>query len=83
MLAIHVADRGPGVAPDEAERIFDALYRPALSRPDEGSLGLGLAIARGLAEAQGGTLSYAPRDGGGSVFTLCLPAAELHEIGAE
>ena len=83
MIAIHVADRGPGVAPDEAERIFEALYRPASSRPDEGSLGLGLAIARGLAEAQGGTLSYARRDGGGSVFTLRLPAADLHELSAE
>lgn len=81
-LAVHVADRGPGVAPGEAERIFEALYRPASSRPDEGSVGLGLAIARGLAEAQGGTLTYAPRDGGGSVFTLRLPAAELTEIDA-
>ncbi len=38
---------------------------------------LGLAIARGLAEAQGGTLRYAPRAGGGSEFVLSLPAAEL------
>lgn len=80
-MTIAVADRGPGVAPDEAERIFDALYRPASARPDVGSAGLGLAIARGLAEAQGGRLAYAPREGGGSVFTLTLPAADVHEIG--
>ena len=82
MMRISVADRGPGVPPDERERIFDALYRPAAARPDVGSAGLGLAIARGLAESQGGTLTYAERDGGGSVFTLSLPAAELSDIDA-
>ncbi|MBK8648607.1 MAG: hypothetical protein IPN16_19095 [Gemmatimonadetes bacterium] len=82
MMRISVADRGPGVPPDERERIFDALYRPATARPDVGSAGLGLAIARGLAESQGGTLTYAAREGGGSVFTLSLPAAELSDIDA-
>ena len=82
-MTIAVADRGPGVPAGEAERIFDALYRPATSRPDVGSAGLGLAIARGLAEAQGGRLSYAPREGGGSVFTLALPVAELDEIASD
>ncbi len=80
MMRITVADRGPGVPPDESERIFDALYRPAAARPDVGSAGLGLAIARGLAEAQGGTVTYAAREGGGSEFTLSLPAAELTDI---
>lgn len=77
---VRVADRGPGVALEEAERIFDALYRPTSSRPDVGSAGLGLAIARGLAEAQGGSLVYAPRAGGGSVFTLTLRSASLTDI---
>lgn len=81
MQAIRVSDRGPGIPTDEAERIFEALYRPASARVDAGSMGLGLAIARGLAEAQGGTLSYAPRPGGGSTFTLRLPAADLQELG--
>jgi two-component system sensor histidine kinase KdpD len=40
-------------------------------------VGLGLAIARGLAEAQGGSLVYEPRPGGGSVFILELPAADV------
>ena len=39
--------------------------------------GLGLSIARGLAEAQGGSLRYAPRIGGGSVFTVELPGVEV------
>jgi len=38
--------------------------------------GLGLSIARRLAEAQGGTLTYTPRPGGGSTFTLELPAGQ-------
>ena len=80
-LAFSVADRGPGVAPSEREHIFDAFYRPTTALPDSGHAGLGLSIARALAEVQGGTLEYADREGGGSVFTLRLPAAEMSEIG--
>jgi two-component system sensor histidine kinase KdpD len=74
MIAISVADRGPGIPVAERERIFEPFYRPERSTPDAGSAGLGLSIAQRLATAQGGTLSYADRAGGGSVFTLVLPA---------
>jgi len=70
-------DRGPGIADEERERIFTPFHRATSARPDVGSVGLGLAIARGLADAQGGSLQVTPRDGGGSVFTLHLPAADL------
>jgi K+-sensing histidine kinase KdpD len=73
-LAFAVADRGPGVTAAERGRIFDAFYRPAGIPPDAGGAGLGLAIARQLAEIQGGAVEYASREGGGSVFTLRLPA---------
>ena len=73
-IRIAVADRGPGVAPAEEERIFEPFYRPG-GRFDSGGAGLGLSIARRMAEAQGGTVRYAPREGGGSVFELRLPAA--------
>jgi len=73
-LAFAVADRGPGVTPVERGRIFDAFYRPVGLPPDAGGAGLGLAIARQLAEIQGGAVEYASREGGGSVFTLRLPA---------
>lgn len=76
-VELAVSDRGGGVAPAERERIFEAFYRPAGASPDVSSAGLGLAIARGLAELQGGTLVYSPRAGGGSVFTLTLMRAEL------
>lgn len=75
-LDVAVADRGPGLAPGEQERAFEPFRRAPGAPPDVSGAGLGLAIARRLAEAQGGRLSYAPRDGGGSVFTLSLPAAD-------
>jgi len=74
MIEISVADRGPGVPAAERERIFEPFYRPERSTPDAGSAGLGLSIALRLAMAQGGTLTYQDREGGGSVFTLGLPA---------
>lgn len=78
-LAIRVADRGPGIAPSEQERVFEAFYRPAAEAPDAGHAGLGLSIARQLAEMQGGNLGYVAREGGGSVFTLRLPLAPSGE----
>jgi two-component system sensor histidine kinase KdpD len=75
-LVISVGDRGPGVSPSERDRIFEAFYRPTDTPPDTGGAGLGLAIARQLAEVQGGTVTYQPRADGGSVFALRLPAAE-------
>jgi two-component system sensor histidine kinase KdpD len=80
-LAIRVADRGPGIPIAERERIFEPFYRPRSESPDVGHAGLGLSIARRLAELQGGRLDYEPRVGGGSVFTLVLPA-ETMESGA-
>lgn len=79
-LEFLVKDRGPGVAPAERERIFAPFYRPPGAAADAGGAGLGLSIARRLAEAQGGTVHYEPRDGGGSVFVLRLPAAELSGV---
>ena len=72
-LVFAVADRGPGVPRSERERIFDAFYRRS-SSPDVGGAGLGLSIARGIATAQGGGLDVADRPGGGSVFSLRVPA---------
>ena len=77
LLHIRVLDRGPGVPAAERERIFEPFYRPPVAGSDPGSAGLGLAICRRMAELQHGSLSYAARPGGGSVFTLTLPAVAL------
>lgn len=74
-LLFQVADRGPGVPPAEQQRIFEPFYRRDGAPADVGAAGLGLSIARRLAEAQGGSVRYADRPGGGSVFTFELPAA--------
>lgn len=81
MLCITVSDRGPGIAPAERERIFEPFYRLGGVAPDGvgTGAGLGLAIARRLAEAQGGTVTYEDRPGGGSNFALRLPAAMIDE----
>ena len=76
-LAFSVADRGPGVPDSERERIFEPFQRGAGTSPDARGAGLGLSIARRLAEAQQGSLRFAPREGGGSEFTLRLPAADI------
>ena len=75
-VVIAVADRGPGVPEGERARIFEPFYRPQGSPPDRGRAGLGLAIAQALAQAQGGTVGYRERAGGGSVFEVALPAAD-------
>ena len=64
----------------EDERIFEPFYRPP-GQPDTGGAGLGLSIARRMAEAQGGSVHYEPREGGGSVFVLRLPAASTGDAG--
>lgn len=73
-LVFAVADRGPGIPVPERERIFEPFYRPPGAAADGGGAGLGLAIARRLAELQGGTIEYAERPGGGSRFVLRLPS---------
>ncbi len=76
-LLITVSDRGRGIPDGEQERIFQPFYRVPGAQADVRGAGLGLSIARGLARAQSGDLTVALNPGGGSVFTLRLPAAEL------
>jgi hypothetical protein len=69
---VHVADEGPGIAPEHQKRIFEPYETAAPA--GEGS-GLGLAIARRLARAMGGDIELESAPGEGSRFTLVLPAA--------
>jgi signal transduction histidine kinase len=65
---ILVADRGPGVKPEDAERIFE----PFFSRQGDGS-GLGLAVCQGIVRAHGGTIAVESRPSGGAAFRVQLP----------
>src|SRR6185503_17037575 len=78
-LVFTVADRGLGVRDEDVSLIFEPFYRAPNAAPDAGRAGLGLSIARTLAELQGGEVTYERRPGGGSVFALRLPATELRD----
>ncbi len=73
-LCIDVSDTGPGVAPAERERIFEAFRQldGSFSRRHGGS-GLGLTISRQLVEAMGGTIECRDAPGGGACFSVGLP----------
>lgn len=74
-LVFRVADRGQGIRAADRDVVFTPFNRAESRERSARSGGLGLSIARRLAEAQDGTLTYADRDGGGAVFELRLPTA--------
>lgn len=73
-LTVTVKDRGPGLAADDAERLFEPFVRGRHERESgQRGAGLGLAVCRAIADAHGGKLTVRPRSGGGSSFCLSLP----------
>ncbi len=78
-LLVRITDRGPGIPDEEREQIFEPFHR-VTGPPDQRGPGLGLAIARGFTEANGGRLWVESRPGQGASFVLALPAVEL-EVG--
>lgn len=75
-VVIEVCDRGPGLSPDQVDTLMQPFTQLTDQRRRRGSLGLGLLIARGLAENVGGSLDYQGRPGGGAIFGLRLPSAD-------
>jgi two-component system sensor histidine kinase KdpD len=72
-LRVAVTDRGQGIRPEERERVFDKFYRAAGSARRTGGTGMGLAIVKGLVEADGGHVEVESRPGMGSTFTVVVP----------
>ncbi|MEA2284678.1 MAG: two-component system, OmpR family, sensor kinase, partial [Solirubrobacteraceae bacterium] len=70
---VRVADDGPGIAPEERERLFERFYRGAGAQSADGS-GLGLAIVGEIVAAHGGAAEIVETPGGGATFVVRLPA---------
>jgi two-component system sensor histidine kinase KdpD len=88
MVVMRVIDSGPGVAPEQRERIFERFVRSdegAGGATDAaGGTGLGLAIVRGIVEAHAGRVWVEePRDGGGGRFAFALPSADQSAVAGE
>jgi two-component system, OmpR family, sensor histidine kinase KdpD len=81
-VRLEVVDHGPGVPDSEKERIFEPFTRVADRHP---GVGLGLAVAKGFAEAMGGRIEAGDTPGGGLTVTVTLPAAseDKSSLGAE
>jgi signal transduction histidine kinase len=73
---IEVSDEGPGIAPHEAERVFERFYRADVARNGAGS-GLGLAIARWIVDAHGGAIRAEARVDDDPAGTGCRMVVEL------
>jgi signal transduction histidine kinase len=74
-VAVSVEDHGPGIAPEEQRLVFEKFGRVNLGGRSKPGAGLGLFIARSIAEAHGGTLSVRSDAGAGATFTFRLPLA--------
>ena len=77
---LSVADRGPGLTPQQCRRVFERFYRTdAATTSAVGGLGLGLTISKFVAEGLGGSLVASARAGGGCVFALDLPSVHAQK----
>ncbi|SCG54210.1 two-component system, OmpR family, sensor histidine kinase SenX3 [Micromonospora inositola] len=82
-VEIAVADQGIGIAPNEVDRIFERFYRADQARSrSTGGTGLGLAIVKHIASNHGGRVEVSSTLGGGSTFTLRLPASPPNDLEA-
>lgn len=72
LVQLCVADTGPGIPEDVAKRLFQPFVTTK-----SGGMGIGLAISRTIAEAHGGQLEMTPNPGGGTIFRIRLPIAEI------
>ncbi len=71
---IRVCDRGPGVPPEQRERIFEPFYRLPGASERDGGAGLGLALVKSITTRHGGSVRCEARPGGGACFVIELPA---------
>jgi two-component system sensor kinase FixL len=70
-VAFSIRDSGPGIAPDDFERLFESFFTTK-----EGGTGIGLTIWRSIVPAHGGAISAANHPAGGAEFRVSLPAVQ-------
>ena len=81
-VVLEVSDRGPGLTPEHAARVFERFYRADPSRArDRGGAGLGLAVVRAIAEAHGGSVDLETAPGAGATFRVRLPKHQTSTSG--
>jgi K+-sensing histidine kinase KdpD len=79
LIVVSVADHGPGIAPDQHRLVFEKFGRVNSGGRSKPGAGLGLFIARSIAEAHGGTLDLRSDAGAGATFTVRLPIAQRED----
>jgi two-component system OmpR family sensor kinase len=79
---LEVRDHGPGLSPQDAEKVFERFYRVDASRQrgSGGGSGLGLSIVAAVVDAHGGRVGVRPTAGGGATFRLELPAGQPAQL---
>jgi signal transduction histidine kinase len=82
-ILIEVSDTGPGIAPGEQARIFEFFYRSPAQRRIHQGMGIGLALARQLAQRHGGDLTVTSVEDRGATFTLRLPVQPAAVLGGQ
>jgi len=75
-IRILVRDGGKGISPEEAKHLFEPFYQGDIGRRIKQGMGLGLSIARQLAQIHGGDLTLENHPGGGTLAILTLPKAD-------
>jgi two-component system, OmpR family, sensor histidine kinase KdpD len=71
-LVVEVADKGPGLPPEDLPHLFDKFYRGPQQGRTSGA-GLGLSICKGFVQIHGGTIEAQNRPGGGAIFRFTIP----------
>lgn len=79
-VRIEILDRGPGIEPGDAERVFERFYRADHARASaQGGAGLGLSIARWIVDLHGGSIGAEPRSPHGCRMVLTLPTSDRRD----
>lgn len=73
-VTVEIADRGPGIAAEEREKVFEKFFRGQHAKQKDGGSGLGLTICRAIVRAHGGRIGVRARPGGGTAVAFVLPA---------